>query len=712
MCPFSCNGWFLTESLLYLNQQVDKIIGKDHLFKKSIILVKAWCFYESRILGAHHGLLSTYSLEVLVLYIFHVYHHLLRGPLEVLYRFIKFFSRFDWEEFCLSPAGPVRLDELHMMNDAIFLNSHGSKLLSNEFLSACRERYGTLLENNQGKTFSRKFMNLVDPLRPFNNLGRSVNSGNLVRIYSAFAYGAARLEKLLQSSKDHVTENLASFFRNTQKHCEGQRPDAGLFSFQGSSACDGESRKSTSKRIPFMSGNPHNLDYDDKHMVSGNKPGIDISAFAKDAAKPSDPNASFERMVVQNNECAHGSPSSSEAHEQVPSTEMQSSSPARKEDEEEFDFQKDVYRLTSVLKLDSSPMSSSETASCGSEELSLQSHANSSEADCRETDTAILEGDYDACLDNLRCAQVQVVHLTAQAHIHSGILSWGDPGRSILFHNSVGRNLPIHGNMPCLPNGPIFTNLPKNQKGTGTFLPTVNTSFERDRRGYSNGLRSPRRNIDSVNLASQNTSLAFKSRSTMPRRRDGQNRSKSRRVPDDKVREIQGLSTEDTASGNVHSATMSVPDDFSVLLQGHVEDGPERLPVLDHVTRSRESGLVPASQSNKDISIESLEFGSFGPGFLAGGLQSLSESKEHVESFVQARRFSSPADVLDIGDTSKIGNHSDKHQSAYSLKDEDFPPLPLSSPTAAGGERITSHAHDRYHPVRFLAHSCSPTKIV
>jgi hypothetical protein len=63
--------------------QVDREIGRDHLFKKSIILVKAWCFYESRLLGAHHGLISTYALETLVLYIFHVFPSSLRGPLKV-----------------------------------------------------------------------------------------------------------------------------------------------------------------------------------------------------------------------------------------------------------------------------------------------------------------------------------------------------------------------------------------------------------------------------------------------------------------------------------------------------------------------------------------------------------------------------------------------------------------------------------------------------
>jgi hypothetical protein len=63
--------------------QVDQRFGKKHLFKKSIMLIKAWCYYESRILGAHHGLISTYALEILVLYIFHLFHQSLDGPLAV-----------------------------------------------------------------------------------------------------------------------------------------------------------------------------------------------------------------------------------------------------------------------------------------------------------------------------------------------------------------------------------------------------------------------------------------------------------------------------------------------------------------------------------------------------------------------------------------------------------------------------------------------------
>eukprot|EP00854_Cymbomonas_tetramitiformis_P012604 gene12604-14898_t len=47
-------------------------------------LVKGWCYYESRLLGAHHGLISTYALETLVLYIFNVFHQTLNSPLKTV----------------------------------------------------------------------------------------------------------------------------------------------------------------------------------------------------------------------------------------------------------------------------------------------------------------------------------------------------------------------------------------------------------------------------------------------------------------------------------------------------------------------------------------------------------------------------------------------------------------------------------------------------
>ncbi|MQM06257.1 hypothetical protein Taro_039076 [Colocasia esculenta] len=210
-------------------EEIDQFINQDHLFKRSIILIKAWCYYESRVLGAHHGLISTYALEILVLYIFHVFNNSFAGPLEVLYRFLEFFSNFDWDNFCVSLWGPVPITSLPDIAAEPPRKDNGQLLLRKEFLDACSSRYSVFPggQENQGQSFVSKFFNVIDPLRTNNNLGRSVSKGNFHRIRSAFAFGAKRLAVLLECPKDELVAEVNKFFMNTWKrHGVGHRPDA------------------------------------------------------------------------------------------------------------------------------------------------------------------------------------------------------------------------------------------------------------------------------------------------------------------------------------------------------------------------------------------------------------------------------------------------------------------------------------------------------
>ena len=76
--------YFWRSSITFLPiRQMDQYIGRGNLFKQSLILIKAWCFYESRLLGSHCNLMSTYALEILVLYIINIFHCSLSGPLAV-----------------------------------------------------------------------------------------------------------------------------------------------------------------------------------------------------------------------------------------------------------------------------------------------------------------------------------------------------------------------------------------------------------------------------------------------------------------------------------------------------------------------------------------------------------------------------------------------------------------------------------------------------
>ncbi|KAK7292795.1 hypothetical protein RJT34_15649 [Clitoria ternatea] len=209
-------------------EEVDNLINQNHLFKRSIILIKAWCYYESRILGAHHGLISTYALETLVLYIFHVFNNSFTGPLEVLYRFLEFFSKFDWDNFCVSLWGPVPIGSLPDVTAEPPRKDGGDLLLSKLFLDACSSVYAVFPggQENQGQPFVSKHFNVIDPLRVNNNLGRSVSKGNFFRIRSAFAFGAKRLARLLDCPKEELFLEVNQFFSNTwNRHGSGQRPD-------------------------------------------------------------------------------------------------------------------------------------------------------------------------------------------------------------------------------------------------------------------------------------------------------------------------------------------------------------------------------------------------------------------------------------------------------------------------------------------------------
>ncbi|KAK2647512.1 hypothetical protein Ddye_015001 [Dipteronia dyeriana] len=209
-------------------EQVDRLIGKDHLFKRSIILIKAWCYYESRILGAHHGLISTYALETLVLYIFHLFHSSLNGPLAVLYKFLDYFSKFDWDNYCISLNGLVRISSLPEVVVEMPENGGGDLLLSCEFLKDCTEQFSAPsrgFETNS-RTFPPKHLNIVDPLKENNNLGRSVSKGNFYRIRSAFTYGARKLGRILSQAEGTLADELRKFFSNTlDRHGSEHRPD-------------------------------------------------------------------------------------------------------------------------------------------------------------------------------------------------------------------------------------------------------------------------------------------------------------------------------------------------------------------------------------------------------------------------------------------------------------------------------------------------------
>ncbi|MBA0612206.1 hypothetical protein Godav_012841, partial [Gossypium davidsonii] len=138
------------------------------------------------------------------------------------------FSKFDWENYCISLNGPIPISSLPDIVVETPENGGGDLLLSNDFLRECVEKFSVPSRGFEANSriFPQKHLNIVDPLRENNNLGRSVSKGNFYRIRSAFTYGARKLGQILSQSEETLGDELHKFFSNTlDRHGNGQRPD-------------------------------------------------------------------------------------------------------------------------------------------------------------------------------------------------------------------------------------------------------------------------------------------------------------------------------------------------------------------------------------------------------------------------------------------------------------------------------------------------------
>lgn len=88
-------------------EMINQMLGKEGLFKRSIILIKSWCLYESHILGSQNGNLCSYAIEIMILYVLNNYYDECCAPLDVLRIFVRSFSSFEWDKEILSIFGPI-----------------------------------------------------------------------------------------------------------------------------------------------------------------------------------------------------------------------------------------------------------------------------------------------------------------------------------------------------------------------------------------------------------------------------------------------------------------------------------------------------------------------------------------------------------------------------------------------------------------------------
>ncbi|GMF45774.1 unnamed protein product [Phytophthora fragariaefolia] len=228
-------------------------VGRQHLFKKSLILIKAWCTHESSpfmqaasmesgglgpsvvqgstpssVMGASHGALSTYAVNTIVMALFNQHGDALIHPLQALYLFLDRLAEFPWHESALTLHGAVPLSRLATtpLNGTTTAKSKlkAAKLDAGD-VEAIRDtlsdQFGAFdagLRSSKGAPtglFPIRACNIVDPLDDKNNLARSVSAEGFPVMKRAFRLARDQLAAMLAPRTSHKDDDAEVLIEET-----------------------------------------------------------------------------------------------------------------------------------------------------------------------------------------------------------------------------------------------------------------------------------------------------------------------------------------------------------------------------------------------------------------------------------------------------------------------------------------------------------------
>jgi hypothetical protein len=313
-------------------EEVDRCIGCNHIFKRSVILIKAWCNYESSsycrpsLLGSAASMLSSHALNVLVLVLFN--HHSedlliartkeFSHPFQILRAFLHYYGWFDWDRYAVTLDGPVELDFLRNKSACGFdrcaeLNPRtpninlgklkaGKNIRCLHRFDSLTEKYrSNLIQSQKGNIadpdalrFPVGVCNIIDPLNDNNNLGLSVSSANISFLVTGLQGAAHHVESLMgwdiQQQKFGSVSLPASDDRFLQENKENVLNDA----CKKRPALVGPPRKSIDKNTSrYTSGNGDNDSNGGSKcdaVTAGSScpqtPGFDLDDFAGPLGSP------------------------------------------------------------------------------------------------------------------------------------------------------------------------------------------------------------------------------------------------------------------------------------------------------------------------------------------------------------------------------------------------------------------------------------------
>ena len=225
--------------------------NKINVFRRTLLLIKGWCFYEGKLMGSNIGLMASYTLEILVIFLFNLHYDEINNEYEAFEKFFELMEEFDWEKNVISLYGLISnfnfYKKLQNLNNSsqketgkeFIINSgmininkpfwylenkksngkkekgeeNDIKTLSNQnneplidlkevvkFLSSVNNGAGNIHILKKGNVINGanfdKLLNVLDPMNNHNNLGKSINYHSNSKMKLVIVYINKKLKKI------------------------------------------------------------------------------------------------------------------------------------------------------------------------------------------------------------------------------------------------------------------------------------------------------------------------------------------------------------------------------------------------------------------------------------------------------------------------------------------------------------------------------------
>ena len=195
--------------------------NKINIFRRTLLLIKGWCFYEGNLMGSNIGLMASYTLEILVIYIFNLHYEYIYNEFDGFEKFFEIMEKIDWEKNIISIFGifsnlsfqkklSIFNTSIHNkkdhkdinepfwyfnkdknmynkkdkeINSYLYNDTECEPLLKinelKKLITPINKSINNIYLKKEGKIINStnfdKLMNILDPLNNYNNLGKSIS---------------------------------------------------------------------------------------------------------------------------------------------------------------------------------------------------------------------------------------------------------------------------------------------------------------------------------------------------------------------------------------------------------------------------------------------------------------------------------------------------------------------------------------------------------